>query len=60
MCELQPFLTQKDDLKYYQFKGQLIEAIVIMSVSVGLEVFREHADSLINALLTIQDIIFEE
>lgn len=58
--EISPFLIGNIDLKYYQFKGQLIEAIVLISVSVGLEEFRPHANDLIAILLGIQNSIFEE
>lgn len=34
MKELSPFLLEKSELKYYQFKGQLIESIVIISKSI--------------------------
>lgn len=60
MQKLSPYLEQGVDLKYYQFKGQLIESIVIISVSVGLETFKQHADSLIGLLLSIQNSIFSE
>ena len=39
---------------FRQFKGQLIEAITIVSVTVGEEVFRPFADHVIQALLTVQ------
>jgi hypothetical protein len=60
MKELSPYLVEKADLKYYQFKGQLIESIVLISVSVGKETFLPHAQELINLLLQIQDSIFNE
>lgn len=60
MKELAPYLQEKLDLKYYQFKGQLIETVVIISVSVGLDIFLPHADELIQVLLYIQSSIFDE
>lgn len=60
ITEVAPFLTAKLEPKYYQFKGQLIETIVIISCSVGLDKFRNHADELIRILLGIQNAIFEE
>ena len=55
------YLTPKiEDIKYYQFQGQLIEAVVIMSVSIGYEYFKDHADGLIKLLLEIQNKIFDE
>jgi hypothetical protein len=60
MKELSPFLLEKAELKYYQFKGQLIESIVIISVSVGYDTFKPYADELVNVLLQIQNSIFDE
>lgn len=58
--ELVPYLHEKLELKFYQFKGQLIESVVIISVSVGLEHFEPYAEELIGVLLTIQKSIFDE
>jgi importin-5 len=60
MKELSPYLQQDLGLKYYQFKGQLIESIVIISVSVGSDTFKPHADDLITLLMSIQNSIFNE
>lgn len=60
MKALSPYLVENLDLKYYQFKGQLIESVVIICVSVGMEVFEPHADELIRVLLQIQKAIFDE
>lgn len=57
---LSPYLMESADLKYYQFKGQLIESIVIICVSVGIDVFRPNANELVNILLQIQNSIFDE
>ena len=40
---------------YKQFKGQVIEAVTIISASVGLEKFRVHAPTVINTMLDIQN-----
>lgn len=57
---LSPYLLEDLDLKYYRFKGQLIESVVIICVSVGIEKFKPHADELIDILLRIQNSIFNE
>lgn len=60
ITEISPYLTADLEPKFYRFKGQLIESIVIISVSVGMDVFREHADGLITILINIQNSIFAE
>ena len=48
------YLAQFNEPCYKQFKGQVIEAITIISASVGLEYFRPHAATVIAAMLDIQ------
>ncbi|CAI2375801.1 unnamed protein product [Moneuplotes crassus] len=57
---LSPFLVENSGLQYYQFKGQLIESIVIICVAVGIDIFRPHSEDLISILLKIQNSIFDE
>jgi hypothetical protein len=40
---------------YKQFKGQVIEAVTIISASVGIDTFRAYAPSVISAMLEIQN-----
>src|SRR4051812_11235196 len=41
--------------QYKQFKGQVIEAVTIISASVGVDRFRPHAPAVIGAMLEIQN-----
>jgi importin-5 len=47
------YLGGANESVYKQFKGQVIEAATIISASVGIEVFRPHAPTVINAMLAI-------
>ncbi len=49
------YLGGFNEPQYKQFKGQVIEAVTIISASVGLEKFRPHAQVVINAMLEIQN-----
>jgi hypothetical protein len=49
------FLAQYNEPQYKQFKGQVIEALTIISSSVGIEKFRPHAAVVINSMLEIQN-----
>jgi hypothetical protein len=49
------FLTQFHEQAYKQFRGQVIEAITIISASVGLERFKPHAPLVIHAMLEVQN-----
>lgn len=55
MQMLLTFLTEKVDASLKQFKGQLIEAITIISVCVGMETFTPFAPAIIEKLLEIQN-----
>ena len=48
------YLAGFNEPAYKQFKGQVIEAVTIISASVGLDKFRPHAPTMINAMLDIQ------
>ena len=47
------YLGSFNEPVYKQFKGQVIEAVTIISASVGLEKYRPHANLVINAMLDI-------
>ena len=47
------YLGQFNEPHYKQFKGQVIEAITIISSSVGLEKFRPHAADVVVAMLEV-------
>jgi len=49
------YLAAFNEPHYKQFKGQVIEAITIISSSVGLEKFRPHAPAVIAAMLEVQN-----
>ena len=49
------YLTGFNEPCYKQFKGQVIEAVTIISASVGLDQYRPHAPTVINAMLEIQN-----
>lgn len=49
------FLVQFHEHAYKQFRGQVIEAITIISASVGLDRFRPHAPLVIQAMLEVQN-----
>jgi len=49
------YLQGFNEPQYKQFKGQVIEAVTIISASVGLEKFRPHSQVVINAMLEIQN-----
>jgi importin-5 len=47
------FLARFNEPVYKQFKGQVIEAVTIISASVGLDKFRVHAPAVVNAMLDV-------
>lgn len=47
------YLAGFNEPQYKQFKGQVIEAVTIISASVGLEKFRPHAATVVSAMLEI-------
>lgn len=49
------YLAGFNEPVYKQFKGQVIEAVTIISASVGNEKFRPHAAMVIGAMLEIQN-----
>jgi hypothetical protein len=49
------YLAGFNEPQYKQFKGQVIEAVTIISASVGLEKFRPHASTVVSAMLDIQN-----
>ena len=49
------YLQAFNEPVYKQFKGQVIEAVTIISASVGVEKFRPHAAMVISAMLEIQN-----
>ena len=48
------YLSQFNEPCYKQFKGQVIEAITIISAGVGIDQFRPVARSVVSAMLQIQ------
>ena len=54
------YLAEEVPTELKQYKGQLIETITIMSVSVGTQTFMPYAQQLVEALLHIQDNYLEE
>jgi len=49
------YLGAFNEPHYKQFKGQVIESITIVAASVGLDKFRPHAATVINAMLEVQN-----
>ena len=54
MDQLVSYLKQYNEPCFKQFKGQVIEAITILSSAIGKEKFLPHADKVVQAILEIQ------
>lgn len=49
------FLAAFNEPHYKQFRGQVIEAITIIAASVGVDLFRPHANLVVSAMLEVQN-----